>query len=145
MEDHSIGRLLREIPRETARTGFTTRVLARLGHLEGPAPQRPRAWRPRVAFAAAAVLALVVSAGLFRYEQSRDAARAAEARQALREIRAEHERLEQELRALSEPPVVYLGGNERVDLVLGLDDLDALGNVPAEAGPAPAAYRSDTF
>ena len=136
MEDHSVGKLLREIPRETARTGFTTRVLTRL---DGPAPERPRAWRPRVAFAAAAVLALVVSAGLFRYEQSRDAARAAEARQALREIRAEHERLEQELRALSEPPVVYLGGNERIDLVLGLD------NIPAEAGPAPAAYRSDTF
>lgn len=145
MEDHSVGRLLREMPRETARTGFTTRVLARLDPLEGPAPERPRALRPRVAFAAAAVLALVVSAGLFRYEQSRDAARAAEARQALREIRAEHERLEQELRALSEPPVVYLGGNERVDLVLGLDDLNALDKVPAEAGPAPAAYRSDTF
>jgi cytochrome c-type biogenesis protein CcmH/NrfG len=140
MEDHSVGRLLREIPRETARTGFTTRVLARLDPLEGPAPERPRAaWRPRLAFAAAAVLALVVSAGLFRYEQSREAARAAEARQALREIRAEHERLEQELRALSEPPVVYLGGNERIDLVLGLD------NIPAEAGPAPATYRSDTF
>jgi hypothetical protein len=136
MEDHGVGKLLREIPRETARTGFTTRVLARL---DGPMPERPRGWRPRLAFAAAAVLALVVSAGLFRYEQSREAARAAEARQALREIRAEHERLEQELRALSEPPVVYLGGNERIDLVLGLD------NLPAEAGPAPAAYRSDTF
>ncbi|HJX26384.1 MAG TPA: hypothetical protein VJ885_00610, partial [Thermoanaerobaculia bacterium] len=104
------------------------------------APERPReARRPRLAFAAAAVLALVVSAGLFRYEQSRDAARAAEARQALQEIRAEHQRLEQELRALSEPPVVYLGGNERVDLVLDLE------NISAEAGPVPATYRSDTF
>lgn len=137
MEDHSVGRLLREIPRETARTGFTTRVLARL---DEPATAGPReARRPRLAFAAAAVLALVVSAGLIRYEQSRDAARAAEARQALQEIRAEHERLERELRALSEPPVVYLGGNERVDLVLDLE------NIPAEAGPVPAAYRSDTF
>ena len=137
MEDHSVGKLLREIPRETARTGFTTRVLARL---DDSAPERPReARRPRLAFAAAAVLALVVSAGLFRYEQSRDAARAAEARQALQEIRAEHQRLEQELRALSEPPVVYLGGNERVDLVLDLE------NIPAEAGPVPATYRSDTF
>ena len=134
MEDHSVGRLLRELPRETARTGFTPRVLARL---DAPAPERPRAWRPRLAFAAAAVLALVVSAGLFRFEQSRDAARAAEARRALREIRAEHERLERELRALSEPPVVYLGGNERIDLVLDLD------NVPAGDEPMPAAYRPD--
>jgi cytochrome c-type biogenesis protein CcmH/NrfG len=140
MEDHSVGKLLREIPRETARTGFTTRVLARLEPLDGPATERPRATRrPRFAFAAAAVLALVVSAGLFRYEQSREAARAAEARQALREIRAEHERLEQELRALADPPVVYLGGNERIDLVLDLD------KVPAEAGPVPATYRSNTF
>lgn len=140
MEDHSVGRLLRELPRETARTGFTPRVLARLAEENDPAAARPRdAWRPRLAFAAAAVLALVVSAGLLRFEQSREAARTAEARRALQEIRAEHDRLEREVRALSEPQVIYLGGNEQIDLVLDLD------KVPAADGPVPATYRPATF
>ena len=49
MEDHSVGPLLRELPRERAREGFTARVLARL---DAPAP---KPWRqPRLVFAAAA-------------------------------------------------------------------------------------------
>jgi hypothetical protein len=88
---------------------------------------------------AALVVALVVGAGEVRYEQSREAARTAEARQLLQEIRAEHGQLEQELRALSEPPRIYVGGDERMDLVVGLDE------IPAEGGPAPATYRFDTF
>lgn len=137
MEDHSLGRLLRELPRETARPGFTQRVLARLDEPAKIAAS-PRVWRLRLAVAATALLA-VASAGLVRYEQSRKAERAAEARQALQEIRAEHDRLERELRSLSEPPVIYLGGDERVDLVVDLD------RIPAEDGPAPATYRYDTF
>jgi len=129
MEDHSVGRLLRELPRETARPGFTRRVLARL---DEPALTiaRGASWSHRLAMAAttAAVAALVVSAGVVRYEQSREAARTAEAR-----------RLLQEIRALSEPPVVYVGGDEGMDLVVDLDKL------PAEDGPAPATYRVDTF
>lgn len=145
MEDHSVGRLLRELPRETARTGFTTRVLARLDAEDHPATARPRdAWRPRLAFAAAAVLALVVSAGLIRYDQQREATRTAEARRVLQEIRAEHERLEREVRALSEPEpqVIYLGGNERIDLVLDLNKVPAEGG---QGGPVPATYRPATF
>ena len=50
MEDHSVGRLLRELPRETARPGFTQRVLARL---EEPAKSAALAsgWRLRLAVA----------------------------------------------------------------------------------------------
>lgn len=140
MEDHSVGRLLRELPRETARPGFTQRVLARL---DEPAQSTALStgWRLRLAMAAMTAVALLVvaSAGVIRHEQSREAARAAEARRLLQEIRAEHDRIEQELRALSEPPVVYLGGDERLDLVVDLD------KVPAEDGPAPATYRIDTF
>ncbi|HKH46942.1 MAG TPA: hypothetical protein VKM72_19980 [Thermoanaerobaculia bacterium] len=140
MEDHSVGRLLRELPRETARPGFTRRVLARL---DEPARtiSHGASWRHRLAMAAttAAVAALVVSAGVVRYEQSREAAQTAEARRLLQEIRAEHEQLEQEIRALSEPPMVYVGGDEGMDLVVGLD------KIPAEDGPAPATYRVDTF
>ncbi|HYU31456.1 MAG TPA: hypothetical protein VEW48_04785 [Thermoanaerobaculia bacterium] len=139
MEDHSVGRLLRELPRETARPGFTQRVLRRLDE-----PAEARSGLPRLAVvariaAAAAVIALVVAGGAFQVGQSREAARTAEARRVLQEIRAEHDRLAQELRTLSEPPVVYLGGDERVDLVVGLD------KVPAEDGPAPATYRVDTY
>ena len=135
MEDHSVGRLLRELPRETARPGFTQRVLARL---DEPAKSAAFAsgWRLRLAVAAVALL-VVASAGVIRHEQSREAARAAETRRLLQEIRAEHDRIEQELRALSEP--IYVGGDERMDLVVDLD------KVPAEAGPAPATYRIDTF
>lgn len=137
MEDHSVGRLLRELPRETARPGFTQRVLARL---DEPAKSAALSmgWRFRLAVAGVALL-VVVSAGVIRHEQSRETAQAAEARRRLQEIRAEHDRIEQELRALSEPPVIYVGGDERLDLVVDLD------RVPAEDGPAPATYRIDTF
>jgi cytochrome c-type biogenesis protein CcmH/NrfG len=140
MEDHSVGRLLRELPRETARPGFTQRVLNRLDEPAEAAPLRA-GWRPRLAMAAMAVIVatLAISAGVARYEQSREAERTAEARRLLQEIRAEHDRIEQELRALSEPPVVYVGGDEEVDLVVDLN------KVPAEDGPTPATYRYDTF
>jgi len=138
MEDH-VGRLLRELPRETARPGFTQRVLARL---DEPARSAARpVWRLRLAamgaITAVALLA-VVSAGVVRHEQSRKAERA-EARRLLQEIRAEHDRLEQELQALSEPPVIYVGGDERLDLVVDVN------RIPAEDGPEPATYRYDTF
>lgn len=140
MQDHSVGPLLRELPRESARPGFTQRVLARL---DQPAEAHPRphhpTLRPRLALAAAALIAVVISAGVVRYERFREEARAAEARQVLQEIRAEHQELQRELRALSEPPVVYLGGDEGMDLVVDLN------NVPAEDGPLPATYRVDTF
>lgn len=137
MEDHNLGRLLRELPRETARPGFTQRVLARL---DEPAKNAASStgWRLRLAVAAMALL-VVAGAGVVRHEQSREAARAAEARRLLREIRAEHDRIEQELHSLDEPPVIYLGGDERLDLVMDLD------RIPAEDGPAPATYRVDTF
>jgi hypothetical protein len=140
MEDHSLGRLLRELPRETARPGFTQCVLARLDEPAQSAAS-PLAWRLRLATAAITTMALLVvaGAGVVRHEQSREAARAAEARRLLQEIRAEHDRIEQELHSLDEPPVIYLGGDERLDLVVDLD------RIPAEDGPAPATYRVDTF
>jgi hypothetical protein len=65
--------------------------------------------------------------------------RKAEARRILQEIRAEHGRLEQEIQELTEPPVVYIGGNEDVDLVLDL------GKVSGSEGATPAAYHGETF
>ncbi len=137
MEDQRLGDLLRELPREHARPGFTARVLERL---EAPAPaRRPSA---RLVLAAAALVFLTaVSAGLLIDRQSgaRESLEAARAQRILQDLRAEHERLERELRELSQPPVVYIGGNEEVDLVLDL------GQVREAEGATPAAYRGETF
>lgn len=116
MEDHNVGPLLRELPRERAREGFTARVLARL---DAPAPSP---WRqPRFVFATAALAAVVASAGILQVHAGRqEALRTAEARRMLQELRSEHESLKQELQSLSQPPVVYVGGDEEVDLVVDL-------------------------
>lgn len=129
-----ITELLRELPSEQARPGFTARVLERLD-------AAPRARAPRLGFrfalatAAVVLAAVAIPAGMV-IQKSRDAN---QARQALQEIRAEHGRLEQELREMTEPPVVYLGGDENVDLVL---DLGKMRNAEAVV---PVAYRQDTF
>jgi hypothetical protein len=119
MEDHNlgrhVGRILRELPREQAREGFTTRVLA--GVDKRP---EPMAWRrPRLVFATAALVALMASAGVLQYRADQQE-RHAEARRILHELRSEHDSLKQELESLSAPPVVYVGGNEQVDLVVDL-------------------------
>jgi hypothetical protein len=133
MEDHRLGDLLRELPREQARPGFTARVLHRLD-----APARRRSI-PRLALATALTAVLAVTAGLL-VDARRDALANARAERALAEIRAEHARLEREVQELSDPPsVVYLGGNEDVDLVLDL------GKVRGSEGATPAAYHGETF
>jgi hypothetical protein len=134
MEDHRLGDLLRELPRETARPGFTARVLRRIEVPE----RRERRFSPRLALAGALALTLTVAAGVL-VETRRDAIETARAQQALQEIRAEHGRLEREVQELSQPSVVYLGGNENVDLVLDL------GKVRGTEGAKPAAYHDETF
>ncbi len=134
-EEQRLGNLLRELPRESARAGFTARALARLD-----APERRRVG-PRLALAGAGALtlALTVTVGTL-VETRRDAAATARATAALEEIRAEHGRLEREVRELQDPPsVMYLGGNENVDLVLDL------GKVRGTEGAKPAAYHDETF
>jgi hypothetical protein len=137
MEDHRLGDLLRELPREQARPGFTARVLHRL---DAPERRRSIPWRiPRLALATALTIVLAVTAGLL-IDARQHALESSRAEKALAEIRAEHARLEQEVRELSaQPPVVYLGGNEDVDLVLDL------GKVRGSEGATPAAYHGETF
>lgn len=133
MEDHRLGELLRELPREHARPGFTARVLNRL-----ESPERPPAI-PRLALAGALAAFVAVGTSVL-VDARRDAIEAARARQALQQIRAEHMRLAQEVRDLSAPPpVVYLGGNEKVDLVLDL------GKVDGSEGATPVVYHNETF
>lgn len=137
MEDNRITDLLRELPREHARPGFTARLLDKLG-----TDEKPPWWVSRFSLVAAmtALAALAVSTGVLTDWRlgPRKSIDAAEARQALEEIRAEHGRLERELREISELPVVYLGGDEKVDLVL---DLGKVGGNEV----APAAYQNTTY
>jgi len=135
MEDQ-LERLLRELPREQARHGFTARVLARLDWT--PAPRV--SWRPRLATAAAVVLLAGSAFGLVRYEriEAQRAARQARAEQVLRELRAEHGQIKRELEALPDPPVVYLGGNEDMDLVVDLR------RVHKADGVQPATYSHNS-
>ena len=136
MEDHRLGDLLRKLPREQAHPGFTARVLERLDAPERASrPRRP--FRLALAGATAAAILAAVSTGVVMDRQAQS--RKDEARRILQEIRAEHGRLEQEIHELSQPPVVYIGGNEDVDLVLDL------GKVSGSEGATPAAYHGETF
>jgi len=141
MEDQ-LERLLRELPREQARYGFTARVLARLDRSDHPdrKPAPRMSWRPRLATAAAVVMLAGSALGLVRYEriEARRAARQARAEQVLRELRAEHGQIKRELEALPDPPVVYLGGNEDMDLVVDLR------RVHKADGVQPATYSHNS-
>lgn len=133
MNDERLGELLRELPREQARHGFTARVLARLDG--APAAVRP-AWLRPAAVAAALVLALAAIPLGIHFGRPSEPDRA-EAARILRELRAEHQRLELELKNLSpEAPVLYLGGDENVQLILDVS------RVPRAE---PAAYRSNGY
>jgi hypothetical protein len=140
MEDQHLGQLLRELPREQARQGFTARVLARLE--APPSPRMTWRWQPRLAAAVAVVVAL--TSGLIynsRLEAER-AAKVARAQQILHELRAEHGRIKKELEALPDAPVLYLGGDEKTDLVI---DMGQVRSAQSAQDIQPATYRYDTF
>lgn len=125
----ALARALRELPRARTEEGFTERVLERLdAGTRQEAGARGRSWTaaPRLAaaagLAALTVAALTLAAALIVPETLRD--RVEERQRALRlqAIEAERARLADELaeirRMSREPlPVVYLGGDEEIDLV----------------------------
>jgi hypothetical protein len=126
--DDPLGRARRRLPPAEPRPAFTARVLARLDRRpRRSALQRVPAW----AAAAATVVALVggfwgVAAGRHAWREERRRT----------EMRAESAALARELATLqaeaSKPsPVVYLGGNERVDVVLDLSTLPIAATVPS--------------
>ena len=141
MEDQHVGRLLRELPREQARQGFTARVLARLDRLDEAPHPRPQRWQPRLAAVAATLVIALAAAGLLQHSrmEAERAARVARAEQTLRELRAEHGRIKREIEALPESPVIYIGGDEQTDLVIDTREVENRDDV------RPATYRYDTF
>ncbi len=123
-------RALAELPRQRASDSFTARVVERAGTGE---PERG-GW-PRGAVAAAAVLVLVSGATAWRLERAR---RLETLRGEVSELQTTHRLLAQELRELratEKPPVVYLGGDDNVDLFLDLAELERL----QKAGGRPAS------
>jgi hypothetical protein len=139
MEDQHLGQLLRELPREQARQGFTARVLVRL---EAPPAAALRRWQPRLAAAVAVAVALTSGLVYNSRLEAEKAAKRARAQQVLHELRAEHGRIKKELEALPDAPVLYLGGDEKTDLVV---DMRQVRSAESSEDVQPATYRYDTF
>lgn len=146
MSGDRIGETLRALPRERAREGFTRRVLDRL-------PEEPHRRRPvgRLVLAAAAlgVLLIGLPAAVWRWEKAQ---RSAEVRQELEALRAEKSDLDEEMEIIRRfpaegRPMLYLGGDEDVDLVLDLGRMARRDQRPEgvpvgfqPAGPSPAGH-----
>jgi hypothetical protein len=133
VNDDPVLRALADLPRLEASPGFTTRVVARAA---APAPAAGRARVLRLATAAALVLAVILAAGLPAWRQAR---LRGEQRARVEALQQERRALERELQALrrlaaEHSSVVYLGGDESVDLVLDLESL--AGRAPQAAVPA---------
>ena len=119
--DRELDRLLAGLPRESASRGFTQRVL---DGLDGPARLRRRgAHAGRRWLLAAAATAAALALGVWLLPRPTTEPSLAETR-ALREehrlLMQELEAVKASLRASQAAPVIYLGGNEQLDLVLDL-------------------------
>lgn len=140
---------LRRLPRQAASPQFTGSVLARL---EGSAHHR-QTTRSTLAWAGAIVLILaaIVTWSLdYKSTQSAGAPGGGN----VERLKGEHEKLRQELallqREIETVPVVYLSGDENLDLVLDLGSADGSGRPAALAvnqesethQPRPANYRN---
>jgi len=111
---------LRSLPREQARPGFTGRVLRRLDEDRPGAAGAPARWVWMTAAAAVVVLALSFGWRDWRHQQER-----AENLARLETLLIDKQELEAELESLQRltaeaRPVVYLGGDEKVELMLDL-------------------------
>jgi hypothetical protein len=157
MSDERLKELLNQVPAERARPDFTQRVLARLDVPQGASEKGGLSlFGPRWVLAAAACAAILASLGaLWLHEAPPDRPlQEAEARQALEAIRAEHARLQREVEnlgspagnlgirpeAISDDGMVYLGGNENVDLVV-----DPGRVAPSPQGVSTASYTNATY
>ena len=139
-EDPTIVAALGSLPREQASPGFTAAVLERAAVLEKAASEKPAAelgWsRMTTLLAASLVLVTVVTAGVLERAHQKQ-----ELRGRVDALRSEHELLEHELAELKrasseEPAVVYLGGDENVDVVLTLDPKAVSATSSGAAAPA---------
>lgn len=138
MSDERIRKELKALPREKASSEFTRRVLENLPRTE---KRRIPAWGYRLAAAATVIILLVVPMSLRRWSMSIDTGNEAVLAE-IEAVRSEKALIEKELRELreraeDESPVVYLGGNENVNLVL---DVGALLNRSTEANESTSVF-----
>ena len=133
--DDSLNRALGDLPRERASGAFTQKVLA--NHER----RRPTGWRGltklRWALVAASAALVLLVGGLALKESRQERSERALVQRA-EQLRTEYRLLQKELatvrRVMDEhSPRIYLGGNERVDLVFDL--------APVAARPAASRVR----
>ncbi|MEM7048609.1 MAG: hypothetical protein AAF604_03070 [Acidobacteriota bacterium] len=148
MSDRRLDEALRSLPTARASDEFTAQVLRRLpadaGTEQGPGNpwNRPASW---AGLAAAAMLLLAFAGVLLAPRGGGDDSAAVdreEARALLEELRQDHRRLTAEVRSLREhqqAPVLYLGGDEGLDIVLDLGREDL--RPSARRAPAGGEYR----
>jgi hypothetical protein len=133
-------RALRELPRETASPDFTARVVERAGSAESAesaeSDDRETPRLPRAVFAAAAALVLVSGAAAWRLEKERSREAWLDQVQAMQLESARLQRELVELRAAETPPILYLGGDDQVDLFLDLAE------GPRARGAQPASVST---
>ena len=119
MKDSQLSELLQSLPREEASPGFTDGVLERLDRRRGGS--RARLW----VLAASLLAALTLSIFAAREWQYQEEKRQTLAE--LKQLRAEHDALEQELarvmRLRQEPPMVQLGADEDFEILLDVESL----------------------
>lgn len=144
LSDDQLGAALRSLPREAASPGFTAAVMARLAARENrnaevvafPGQRRLPAWSGWLMAAAALLLC---GLGLREWQHQRELddslRRIAELRGQYQELAGQIAELKKEAAGGSRP-VVYLGGNREVDLVLDLDRLAAAQKNPQPPDPA---------
>ena len=129
---------LRSLPREKASDQFTARILSRL-----ETPQRRFPALPGRLLAAAATLAVIVAVPWL--DDLRDRRRIAEIRQSAANLRRESTVLEHQMEQMRErydrQSVIYLGGDDSVDLVL---DMRPLTRRPGNRDIRPAGRRSNS-
>jgi hypothetical protein len=132
MNDEDLSRLLRELPREEPSFDFTRRVLEKL---DARSLRFRRSRGAVLAWAAAALLGVLLSQGYLRerYQRSRAAARVRELRDEYRELQTELEKLRTLTRELE--PVLPLGGTDELEFVFDLRELAREGGGRPRAEP----------
>lgn len=120
MTDRDLSKRIRDLPRETARQDFTQRVLERLEEDTAPGAEG-WSWKPTLAIAAAALVFALIPFAAWQLDEGHTSTGDAAELQALR---AEHSQLQDALQELTRglssdagERVVYLGGDDTLDVV----------------------------